>query len=76
MSWRAWMLDGVAPPKGGKCDTSVLDRNLQFAQAQRINGTPAVFFADGTRKPGAIPGEMVERLLVAAAKKAPQPAQQ
>ena len=36
-----------------------------LAQA-RINGTPAVFFEDGTRKPGAIPGAEVERLLVAA----------
>jgi len=68
--WRAWMIDGVAPPKvaaGAKCDTGAIDRNLAFGQAQRINGTPAVFFADGTRRPGAISGETVERLLTAAA---------
>jgi thiol:disulfide interchange protein DsbC len=69
-SWRAWMIDGVAPAKSmGKCDVAALDRNLEFAHKQRINGTPAVFFADGTRKPGAIPGEMVEKLLAAAAAK-------
>jgi len=69
-TWRAWMLDGVVPPKtaaGAKCDTGAIDRNLAFGQAQRINGTPAVFFADGTRRPGAISGETVERLLTAAA---------
>jgi len=66
-AWRAWMLDGVTPPKGGKCDTGALERNLAFGQKYRINGTPAVFFSDGTRKPGALSGDAVERLLVAAA---------
>jgi thiol:disulfide interchange protein DsbC len=68
VTWRSWMLDGVAPGKAdAKCDTTAIDRNLAFAQKHKINGTPAVFFADGTRKPGAIPGAMVEKLLVAAA---------
>ena len=67
VSWRAWMVDGVIPAKGAKCDTSAIERNLEFGQKQRINGTPAVFFADGTRRPGAISGESVERLLTAAA---------
>ena len=67
-TWRAWMLENVAPGKAdAKCDTTAIDRNLAFAQKYKINGTPAVFFADGTRKPGAIPGAMVEKLLVAAA---------
>ena len=71
LAWRSWMLDGVEPTKAtaGKCDFSAIDRNLEFAQKQRINGTPAVFFVDGTRKPGAISGEMVEKLLAAAAAK-------
>ena len=67
-TWRSWMLDGVAPGKAdAKCDTTAIDRNLAFAQKHKINGTPAIFFTDGTRKPGAIPGAMVEKLLVAAA---------
>ena len=70
VTWRSWMLDGVTPTKTMKCDTAAIDRNLAFAQQQRINGTPALFFADGTRKPGALPGDAVERLLVAAAAKA------
>ncbi|MBA4177090.1 MAG: disulfide isomerase [Leptothrix sp. (in: Bacteria)] len=68
-AWRAWMIDGVTPPKqaaGAKCDTGAIERNVAFGQAQRINGTPAVFFADGTRRPGALSGETVERLLTAA----------
>ena len=68
-AWRAWMVDGVVPAKAAKCDTAAIDRNLEFGQKQRINGTPAVFFTDGTRRPGAISGESVERLLTAAATK-------
>ena len=68
--WRAWMLDGTAPPTAAKgCDTAAVDRNLAFSRANRINGTPAVFFEDGTRKPGAISAETVEKLLLAASKK-------
>ena len=68
--WRAWMLDGAAPPTAAKgCDTAAVDRNLAFSRANRINGTPAVFFEDGTRKPGAISAETVEKLLLAASKK-------
>jgi thiol:disulfide interchange protein DsbC len=74
VTWRAWMLDGAKPARVmGNCDIAAITRNLEFAHKQRINGTPAVFFADGTRKPGAIPGPMIEKLLAdassAAAKK-------
>ena len=65
-AWRAWMLDGAAPLRAMKCDTAAIERNLAFAKAHRITGTPALFFTDGTRKPGALPGAEVERLLAAA----------
>ena len=69
-AWRSWMLDSVAPasaPSG--CDSAALERNTAFARINRINGTPAVFFEDGTRKPGAMTADVVEKLLVAATKK-------
>jgi thiol:disulfide interchange protein DsbC len=66
-TWRAWMLDNVAPPKSAaSCDSAAIDRNLDLSRKQRVNGTPAVFFTDGTRKPGAIPAATVEKLLAAA----------
>jgi len=66
--WRSWMLDSVTPPRSmGACDTAALERNVEFGRKYRINGTPALFFEDGTRKPGALPGAEVEKLLVAAA---------
>jgi thiol:disulfide interchange protein DsbC len=51
------------PPAAAKCDTSALDRNLAFAQKYRINGTPAVFFTDGTRVPGAMQAAQIEAML-------------
>ena len=66
--WRSWMLDGKVPAKTmGNCDTAALDRNLDFSRAHRINGTPSVYFVDGTHKPGALPLDAVEKLLVASA---------
>ena len=69
-AWRAWMVDGVAPPKSiGKCDIAALERNVEFGKKHRVQGTPAVVFEDGSRVPGAIPMEQVEKHLVAASKK-------
>lgn len=69
-AWRAWMVDGTAPPKApDSCEAPGVDRNLAYSRTIRVTGTPAVLFEDGTRKPGAIPAAMVEQLLVAAAKK-------
>jgi thiol:disulfide interchange protein DsbC len=68
--WRAWMVDGVAPPKNmGACDTTALERNVAFGKKHRVQGTPAVVFEDGTRIPGAIPLERLEKNLAAASKK-------
>ena len=68
--WRSWMVDGVTPPKNvGSCDTAALDRNVALGQKYRVQGTPAVVFENGVRKPGALPAAQVEQLLVAAAKK-------
>jgi thiol:disulfide interchange protein DsbC len=70
-AWRAWMVDNVAPTKSPteKCDLAAIDRNLEFGRKYRINGTPALVFEDGTRKPGALPAAEVEKLLAAATKK-------
>ena len=63
-TWRAWMIDGKAPPKTmGECDASAIDRNVAFGQKYRVNGTPAIIFEDGMRVPGAIPLERFEKQL-------------
>ena len=64
-AWREWMLEGKAPPRNmGKCDTPT-ERNLAFSRKSRINGTPAIVFEDGTRVPGALGAEQLEKQLVA-----------
>ena len=70
-TWRAWMIDGVAPPKVmGACDTAAVERNTAFGHKYRINGTPAVLFEDGKRVPGAMPLAEVEKRLTEAARPA------
>jgi thiol:disulfide interchange protein DsbC len=66
-AWLGWMLDHKEPVKFmGTCN-SPIERNLAFAKKYRINGTPAIIFADGTRVPGAMSAEQIEKQLVASA---------
>jgi thiol:disulfide interchange protein DsbC len=60
--WNDWMVNG-ATPSSANCDTTALDANVEFGKKQRITGTPTLFFADGTRVPGAVPIAQVEKLL-------------
>lgn len=70
-AWRNWMLEGALPTRafeGAKCDASALERNLAFSKKNKIHGTPAIFFEDGSRAPGAIPAAQIEKQMAAAAK--------
>jgi thiol:disulfide interchange protein DsbC len=63
-AWRNWMLDGKNPPRVmGSCDASAIERNLALSRKHHINGTPAIVFEDGTRAPGAIPADQLEKRL-------------
>lgn len=69
-AWRAWMLDNVVPPKtAASCDGAAIERNLEFAKRNRINGTPVTVFLDGSRKVGALPVDAIEKQLAEASKK-------
>ena len=57
-----WMVDDVMPPTL-KCDAAALTRNVEFGKRARITGTPTLFFVDGSRVPGAIPADRIEKLL-------------
>lgn len=59
--WNAWMIDGTTPPTVS-CDVSAIDTVVAFGQKHRINGTPLLVFADGTRVPGAVPMAEVEKV--------------
>ena len=63
-AWMDWMVRDVTPaPALAKCDASALMRNVELGKKHRITGTPTLIFADGTRVPGAINAEQVEKYL-------------
>jgi len=61
-AWADMMLQGKNVP-AGSCEASALARNIDFAKKNRITGTPTIIFADGTRVPGAINAQQVEKYL-------------
>ena len=61
-AWQDWMLLDVAPTSA-TCDTSAITRNVEFGKKFKIQGTPTLVFADGSRVPGAIDAKQVEKRL-------------
>ncbi|MBC7513049.1 MAG: DsbC family protein [Herminiimonas sp.] len=62
-AWDDWMLNGkMAPTAPANC-TSPNDKIFALGQKMHITGTPTVFFADGTRVPGAIDAKALEARL-------------
>lgn len=67
-AWQDWMVDSKPIPGAAKCDTTAVERNVAFGRKYKINGTPTLIFADGTRVPGAIPLAEIEKQLVASSR--------
>ena len=61
-AWQDYMVRDQAQP-AGTCDTGAIARNVEFGRKHKITGTPTLFFANGSRIPGAIPSAQVEKLL-------------
>lgn len=61
-AWSDWMQRDTQPP-AASCDTAALTRNVEFGKKYKINGTPTLVFADGSRVPGAISAQQVEKFL-------------
>lgn len=67
-SWQAVMLNADTSGLNSQADcATAIDRNLQLARQLGVNGTPTMFYADGTRTTGYVPGTEVERRIAAAA---------
>jgi len=56
--WQDWMRNGQAPATV-QCDTPI-QTLLALGRDLRINGTPALFFTDGSRVSGALPLEALQ----------------
>ena len=64
-TWHDLMLRDKTP-NTASCDTSALQRNLAFGKKYKITGTPTLIFANGSRVPGAISAQDVEKRLAEA----------
>ena len=60
--WQDIMVRDMPVPKAS-CDSTAIDRNIDFGRKQKITGTPTIFFADGSRVPGAINTAQIEKFL-------------
>lgn len=63
-AWHDHMLRDKAPA-AASCDTAALQRNLAFGRKHKITGTPTLIFTDGSRVPGAIGAQEVDKRLAA-----------
>jgi thiol:disulfide interchange protein DsbC len=62
-AWDEWMLNGKAAAAApANCETPN-EKVLALGQKLKIQGTPAIFFADGTRIPGAVDQKTLEAKL-------------
>ncbi len=60
-TWDAWMIKGKVPEK--KSCEAPLDALVQLGRDLQVQGTPAIFFSDGSRVPGAISKAELEKRL-------------
>ena len=61
-AWVNWMISGTIPNGKQDCATP-LDKNIALGKSFNISGTPAIFFLDGSRIPGAASKEAIEKKL-------------
>ncbi len=61
-SWQDWMLREQTPANAN-CDSAAIARNVELGKKHKITGTPTLIFADGSRVPGAINTQQIEKYL-------------
>ncbi|MDD2844949.1 MAG: DsbC family protein [Rhodoferax sp.] len=61
-AWQDWMVRDVAPA-AASCDSAAITRNVELGRKFKITGTPTLVFADGSRVPGAVGADQVEKRL-------------
>ncbi len=60
--WNDWMINNLGPSGKSDC-ANPIDKNLTLAKNYGINGTPTIFFTDGSRFPGAVQLADIEKKL-------------
>lgn len=62
-TWDDWMVSGKVPPTVSKKCDNPNDKVVELGQKLRIEGTPAIFFADGSRIAGMVDLKTLEAKL-------------
>lgn len=62
-AWDDWMINGKLPPTAPAACETPNDKVVALGQKLKIQGTPAIFFTDGSRIPGAIDLKSLEAKL-------------
>jgi thiol:disulfide interchange protein DsbC len=63
-AWDDWMLNGKeAPAAPASCTSTPNEKIFELGRKFKITGTPAIFFADGSRIPGAVDEKTIEQKL-------------
>lgn len=61
-AWKGFMSGGALPDSKGECANPVA-KNLQLGESLGITGTPALIFENGRIVAGAVPADVIDRLL-------------
>lgn len=61
-AWQDWMVRDQQPA-AANCDSAAITRNVELGRKHKITGTPTLIFADGSRVPGAINAQQIEKFL-------------
>lgn len=59
-AWDEWMLQGKLPPPAPANCKAPIEKVLELGRRYNIQGTPAIFFTDGSRIPGAVDLKTIE----------------
>ena len=62
-AWDDWMINGKLPPTAPAACETPNDKVAALGQKLKIQGTPAIFFTDGSRIPGAVDLKSLEAKL-------------
>jgi thiol:disulfide interchange protein DsbC len=61
-AWNDLMLQGKVPDNNGSCENPVA-KVAELGRKLKINGTPTIFFANGKRLPGGVPGPQLLKMI-------------
>lgn len=64
VAWTAWMVTAKAPLESD-CSDKPLESLAKLGEQLKINSTPTLFFSDGSRVPGSMASEALEKRLMA-----------